>query len=574
MASLSVSNRTLSSHQPRRPLRSLSPSNRSHLFITPRRSGMQRWSSDSQLLIPPPTPPTIDYTTSHAPSPATLSAFAVPPIPLSWDDAHSPAARSLHASSDRATPSLTDLSSQPCSPHSCDELPLVGCDAFTTPSAAQCSPASSILTDCHAIVRSTSATVSAPRSPHSHHLVSFNTNATDCANPPLASVARPSRIPSVSTLEDAFAWPEFLCSAEFGDDISRADRFLDIWSSLTYNELFAGISGHGLGLHEITREVNLRRLACALDPITPPTCTARVDNSEFSIAEMSLLNDNACQFANINMFFVPEIQKHLPFLESHPNKICDSLIPITLSGKAVCDTAWCHTHNNHCTFIPAKLSIASAVCTAESAMNCSRPGRADASSISTIAFCALMRLTRPRCILHECVKGRKGFIMELLGDIYSCNDSEIDVHNFGWPVHKHREWLCLFDKSEAVTISMPFRDFLRSQYRVCTWSWQSFMRTHLSPDDMDWDADSEFAVNALNDELQSELNWATKRLESLRHGTAPPTFGDTDAFRMCLTSMEHRHLYAHVLTRHLRLWPCHTTRPALPFDNSIHPRHL
>ncbi len=181
MASLSVSNRTLSSHQPRRPLRSLSPSNRSHLFITPRRSGMQRWTSDSQLLIPPSTPPTIDYTTSDAPSPATLSAFAVPPIPLSWHDAHSPAARSLHASSDRDTPSLTDLSSQPCSPHSCDELPLVGCDAFTTPSAAQCSPASSILTDCHAIVRSTSATVSAPRSPHSHHLVSFNANATDCA---------------------------------------------------------------------------------------------------------------------------------------------------------------------------------------------------------------------------------------------------------------------------------------------------------------------------------------------------------------------------------------------------------
>ena len=48
--------------------------------------------------------------------------------------------------------------------------------------------------------------------------------------------------------------------------------------------------------------------------------------------------------------------------------------------------------------------------------------------------------------------------------------------------------------------------------------------------------------------MQTELDWASKRLESLNHDKPIPTTFDIGAFRACLTAMEHKHLYGHVPT--------------------------
>ncbi len=262
-----------------------------------------------------------------------------------------------------------------------------------------------------------------------------------------------------------------------------------------------------------------------------------------------LLKDGACQFADINDFFVPSIKAMLPTLEKHPNKIIDSLLPITMAGGAVTTTAKCRVHpDGHCQFLFAPLAIGSTVCTAESTMNCSRPGTSDSSTLSTLAFCALVRNTRPHQILHECVRGRKAFILKVLGDFYWSEDDEIDPHDLGWPYHKNREWLVLSDRAVYPRMSMSLSDFKSSMLRICNWSWLSIFCLHDNPDDLEWDHSSVVAVNVLDDELQTELDWASKRLESLNHVKPIPTTFNIGAFRACLTAMEHKHLYGHVPT--------------------------
>ena len=336
-------------------------------------------------------------------------------------------------------------------------------------------------------------------------------------------------------------------TTEMKDDQARIAKFTTLWNTLQYNECFAGISGHGHGMADVTCGLNIASTddTCSA---TKPTCVARVDNCEFSIAEMALLEDDACQFENINEFFIPPVRKQLPSLAKHPSKILESLMPVTLAGKAMTDTAYCRTHDDHCRFKPTPFSIGSTVCTAESTMNCSRPGTADPSSISTIAFGGLMRATRPTAILHECVKGRKQFIMHLLGDLYWCEDSEIDTHDYGWPFHKNREWLCLLDRGTCPRMTRPLSDFLVGQYRICEWPWDSIICLHLHPDDLVWSDDDKFVVNVINNELEAELEWATRRTESKNHGRPIPHVDDPDAYRKCLTAMETRHLYKY-LTR-------------------------
>ena len=420
---------------------------------------------------------------------------------------------------------------------------------------------------------------SPPQPPHSHFTIPqppLDTPPTPTLPPPLSPIptdpgmdlhdnAQPSttdivafepastpslgrtgvQFPVVNSMSDAFEWPSFMLNAATSNDPSTLQHVAGMLSSFDYTECFAGISGHGVGIGELVREIRRR------DPdFSGPRCLARVDNWEFSIAETLLLNDGACQFADICDFFLPSVKSLLPTLQKHPHKIVDSLLPITMAGCAVKTTAACRRHPGcECEFPFAPLCIGSTVCTAESTMNCSRPGTADPSTLSTIAFCCLIRKTRPLHVLHECVRGRKGFILSVLGDLYWSDDCEIDPYDLGWPYHKNRQWLVLTDNAHCPPVARSLSDFKTSMLRVCNWSWLSIFCVHEFPDDLGWDRDFIGAVNILDDELDAELTWAANRVESLAHCGVPPSSSETGCFRKCLTAMEHKHLY--ITSHHL-----------------------
>ncbi len=93
------------------------------------------------------------------------------------------------------------------------------------------------------------------------------------------STGRP-RIPVVKSMPAAFEWPHYLISTELRDECSRLSRFISTWKDSTYNEGFAGISGHGHGMTDITFALQQFKHLGG-DALRKPKCFARVDNASF-----------------------------------------------------------------------------------------------------------------------------------------------------------------------------------------------------------------------------------------------------------------------------------------------------
>ncbi len=60
------------------------------------------------------------------------------------------------------------------------------------------------------------------------------------------------------SVDEAFEWPSFMMDESTSGNSSTLQRVADVLSGLNYVECFAGISGHGIGISELVRDIRRR----------------------------------------------------------------------------------------------------------------------------------------------------------------------------------------------------------------------------------------------------------------------------------------------------------------------------
>jgi site-specific DNA-cytosine methylase len=129
-------------------------------------------------------------------------------------------------------------------------------------------------------------------------------------------------------------------------------------------------------------------------------------------------------------------------------------------GANMSGSGHCVAHGGQCPFPRASLDVSGTPCTPWSRCNKSKNVRHNhPAALLMLAWCATIRSTRPRVVVHENVEGfDTQSLVDLLGDIYSLHVLRVRPEHMGFPfIRRPRVYVILYLKSQMRVAVDPAR---------------------------------------------------------------------------------------------------------------------
>eukprot|EP00438_Fugacium_kawagutii_P029202 Skav229537 [mRNA] locus=scaffold568:49055:58809:- [translate_table: standard] len=166
-------------------------------------------------------------------------------------------------------------------------------------------------------------------------------------------------------------------------------------------------------------------------------------------------------------------------------------------------------------------------------------GLLDTETINLLAWVGLRICLQEPDITQENVESHasKDVIARFLGPMYWIDQYIGDPTHFGWPVARSRQFLRLRHRVKVLEQLSPLTNFAKRFWRAVDFQWTEMLRFH-KPELRD--------KSVVEDEIQSELDWAQARPNSQAHGQCRLVLGVQDEpFLLALTETEALHWKAY-----------------------------